>query len=352
MISSELARQDAVRDAMTLLQSARYDEAISELELLIAASKPDATFFQLIGLAHLLAERPELALRSLDQAIELNCSCAESLYLRGRAYVMLERYQEAQVDFISCSLKDETHAGAHFYRAYLLFLQEKFADAIDYYGLSIKYNPENAQAFLQRGICYEELDQTERALDDYCCSIELAETEPDGWFVRGQLLARMGRFEEAESDYTRTIELDPCHSEAFYARGLVLQEMDCYGKAMDDYTTAIKLDPANGEAFYCRAVLLRYDERHAEAVLDLDAAIALDSQHTEAFIERARAKTALGDHDGALEDFNAALSVEQYPELIRERASCFRAVGNYSLAFSEFARSIELDRRGDSRFET
>ncbi len=71
------------------------------------------------------------------------------------------------------------------------FLKEKGAKvegywkAIDDYTKAIKLNPQDAAAYYNRGIAYDDLGEYQKAIDDYTKAIELAPQDASAYYYRG-----------------------------------------------------------------------------------------------------------------------------------------------------------------------
>ena len=100
-------------------------------------------------------------------------------------------------------------------------------DEIEKFTKAIQLNPDDALAYYNRGVTYDELEQYDKAIDDY----------------------------------TKAIELNPDYAAAYFNRGLAYGKSEQYSKAMDDYTKAIELNPDDADAINNRKMLL---EDHPE----------------------------------------------------------------------------------------
>lgn len=61
------------------------------------------------------------AIKHFDESLRLNPAHIPSLFLRGRSYEKLQKYQEALADFIRCTELDQTYAAAFFKKAYVTY---------------------------------------------------------------------------------------------------------------------------------------------------------------------------------------------------------------------------------------
>ena len=82
---------------------------------------------------------------------------------------------------------------------------------------------------------------------------------------------------------------------------------------------------------------------HAGAIKDYDDAIRLRPEFPEAFNNRGNAKLALGDHTGAIKDYDAAIRLRSdYPEAFYNRGTAKRYLGDHTGAIGDYDAAIRL----------
>lgn len=115
---------------------------------------------------------------------------------------------------------DEAHKGNH-------------AKAVKYYSKAIELDPEDIDAYNNRGNAYRALNKFEKAITDYSKVIELDSENVDAYNNRGISYHDLKKFKEAIRDYNKAIELEPS-SVVSYANLLECYiNMDEYGKALE-----------------------------------------------------------------------------------------------------------------------
>jgi tetratricopeptide (TPR) repeat protein len=151
---------------------------------------------------------------------------------------------------------------------------------------------ELTRAYASRAICHLQLDHLEAALSDATTSIELM---PRGhaYSLRAMTHLFLGNHAEAVTDAEEGMRLDPDDWESRSWRGMVYQEVGRQAEAIADFNWVL----ATGEC-----------NRYA----------------SELYLGRARARLALGDPAGAIED--CALAIDEdyheqshWPFIVRAR---------------------------------
>jgi tetratricopeptide (TPR) repeat protein len=161
------------------------------------------------------------------------------------------------------------------------------------YGIYLKFldvfimkEPNFAEAYNNRGVAYDELNQHERAIEDYRKAIELNPNYAGAYSNRGVAYDELNQHERAIEDYNNAIELNPNYAEAYYNRGNAYAELNQQERAIEDYRKAIELNPNDAKAYSNRG--LAYDKlnKHERAIEDYDNAIELNPNYAEAYYNR------------------------------------------------------------------
>lgn len=126
--------------------------------------------------------------------------------------------------------------------------QGRTEEAIVAYNEAIRMNPDDYEAYLNRGADYVLLDDLERAVADFSDVIRLHSTNTDAWYNRGSCRAEMGLYVEAIADYSEALRLDPQDADAYYNRGYALLRQGRDEEALDDFRSVLRLQPTAGDA--------------------------------------------------------------------------------------------------------
>jgi len=106
---------------------------------------------------------------------------------------------------------------------------------------AIELNPDNADAYFNRGDAYDEIGEYEKAIADYSKAIELKPGDALAYFNRGNAYGEIREYGKAIADYSRVIELNPGDADTYYNRGLACQEKGELAKAASDLEKCIEL---------------------------------------------------------------------------------------------------------------
>ena len=145
---------------------------------------------------------------------------------------------------------------------------------------SVEINPTWADAFEQRGKCFEAIGDKEQAQEDFSKADEIHfEQSID---KHSKLISRGDNFQQdndlavAIISYTRAIEYNPNYYLTYARRGETYFNMGDYVKAIEDYTRAIELQSSMKENYLCRGKCFELLEDRTQALGDYKKALELD----------------------------------------------------------------------------
>jgi tetratricopeptide (TPR) repeat protein len=140
---------------------------------------------------------------------------------------------------------------------------ELFGKAIADYTQALNIEPDDVRTLLNRGRCYEQQSDLDRAIADFSAAIRL--NPKDGLtrsvrFARARAYQARGNLGLAIDDLTRLIELNPKRSQPFFLRGSAYQAAGELDLALIDFKEFQRQKPTNDAA--------------ARLVLDLERKVA------------------------------------------------------------------------------
>jgi serine/threonine protein kinase len=154
------------------------------------------------------------------------------------------------------------------------------------------------------------------ALDGYDLAIKNDPNNANAYFNRGFFKkTKIQDFQGALADYDRAIQLNPDYALAYGNRAILKYEQlkDDRG-ALIDYDRAIKIDPNYANAYHNRGLLKQVDDSHkpTEALADYNRAIQLNPDYALAYYNRGLLKdNKLSDRTGAINDLKQAAKLYQ-----------------------------------------
>jgi tetratricopeptide (TPR) repeat protein len=200
--------------------------------------------------------------------------------------------------------------------------EENFKQVIAYYSKNLKGSRKNGEYFLQRGLAYAQLGETDKAIADL--------QEASAW--------------KADEATTR-----------YHLGHLKLSKGDAKG-AIVDLSEAIRQNPKYSPALMDRAAAYVAQGEYISAQKDLDA--ALNGEKTaEGFYTRAMARMAIGDSSGAVSDIGEAKNfgaqyVANKKQQLQEAISAKEAKGEKDIALADLLEQSALIELGENNGDT
>ena len=87
--------------------------------------------------------------------------------------------------------------------------QHRLDEALQALNRALEIDPQDANAYKNRGNVYGKLNRLAEALQDYTIAIKLAPQDANAYKSRGNVYGKLNRLEEALQDYNRALEIDP-----------------------------------------------------------------------------------------------------------------------------------------------
>jgi serine/threonine-protein kinase len=265
------------------------------------------------------------ALRDYTAALERDPNNLQLYFHRGQAHFDREDWPAACADFsqvlqAATQAEPELLASAHLRRGMARQRLGDWQGALADFTALIQKQPQASQGFALRAAVHLALGNQEAALADLdqalsCnCDWGLADAAL-AYCQRGDLHRQANRPEQAIADYTRALLLNPQERQALFWRALLWDQRGETDKALADYTQLLQLELEPQErllALNNRGWAHAQQGDFAAALQDYTQAITLDPAHFKLYLNRALARLALGDWQGACQDFQTALQLQDY----------------------------------------
>ena len=141
---------------------------------------------------------------------------------------------------------------------------EKAYNSSDYkfqivnYTKFLRLNPDDADAYYNRGNTYGKLGKYQLAIDDYNRAIRINPDYAIAYNNRGIAYNDLGKYQLAIDDYNNAIRINPDDADAYYNRGNAYNDLGKYQLAIDDYNRAIRIKPDYANAYNNRGTAKWY----------------------------------------------------------------------------------------------
>ncbi|HAN73464.1 MAG TPA: hypothetical protein DCQ51_05375 [Planktothrix sp. UBA8407] len=134
-----------------------------------------------------------------------------------------------------------------------LFLEGNLETAIQSYDQALKFKPDLAEVWNNRGVALTRLQRYHEAIVSYESAIQLRYNYADAWNNRGVALGKLNHYEAAILSYQKAIDLKPNYMDAWNNRGFALAKVQKYDQAISSYNQAAKIRPDFYRIWYNKA---------------------------------------------------------------------------------------------------
>jgi tetratricopeptide (TPR) repeat protein len=203
-----------IQRATLLIQHRRYEEAMRELQNILASEPNHAYALALMGVSSTELGKHDDALKYIQEALGANPDNPYFLYLMGLVYTRKNKLKEA-TKFVQSAITFDPHNADYFGLLAMIKLDEKeWEHALTFANRGLEVDPENL-------VCLNS---------------------------RSTALLKLNRKEESYQTIKDALHNDPHNSYTHANKGWGLLEHGDHKKALESFREALKLDPENEHA--------------------------------------------------------------------------------------------------------
>jgi tetratricopeptide (TPR) repeat protein len=160
-----------------------------------------------------------------------------------------------------------------------LFKQGQYQKAIDEFSALIKLDPENADAYKNRGVSYMKLKKFDMAIKDFQKAEKIFPELKGLYSNLGVAWYYKKNYEKAIENYDTAISMNPGNYVAYFNRALCLAELDRTDRALEDLDKTLELNPDFYWAICYKADLLNLTGKNDRAASLYEKAAALKPEN-------------------------------------------------------------------------
>lgn len=254
-------------------------------------------------------------------------STSDYYLTRGKSFLALDDYSNANADLEKSVSYSKTNARAHYFLARLRFETRNHTEALLELDTAINIDPNEASFHALRAevkISYFKpvigSDTYRDVLSDLDIAIALDEFNEEYYHIRGEFLKNMGEIDKAMEDFDSMIRLSPKEENAYTNRGLIKMSQYQYQGAALDFTKSILLNPEIESNYRYRGLCYNNLNNLSEAYKDFSKSIEMltvklkntaeahlvKNTLAETYVLRGHCLNLMGNNSQACRDFLAA----------------------------------------------
>lgn len=199
-------------------------------------------------------------------------------------------------------------------------------------------------AFIHHNLAVDYYDQGDyvKALDEYSLTVAIDPTRASAWSGKSEALGKLGKYTECIESATKAMEIDPEEWLAFSDRAFCYMETENYSGAAADLKIFLEHYSTDASTWYNYGIAQRRSNDPQGAVESYTRALELNPSYYDALINRGNAYMDLKQYQKALDDYNAALIIGDFPNAYCGRGDAYFAMKNYDQAITEYKKSLSL----------
>ncbi|MGD0190207.1 MAG: tetratricopeptide repeat protein [Rhizomicrobium sp.] len=216
--------------------------------------------------------------------------------------------------------------------------------AITDFSAALNAKPDYIYAYTERAVAYRAERKYDLAIADLGAAIRLRPRHPEAYLQRMSIYAQLQRYDDELADCNALLGYWPGDPDFFVQRGLIYRSMGKYALAIAESSGAIAIDPAFTYAYSSRGRARQLDNDLDGAIDDFDKAISLDRDDADAQMDKGFAEWQAGRFDKAEKAFRRAvdLSPTSVWGYLSEDMARIRMGDRVSHDFEDKAGSLDL----------
>ena len=286
------------------------------------------------------------AVQRYDRLIDPSNPNSLALYRRAVALDASGQTDKALEDYGAAIKADPKSSLAFLGRGVLLAVRKRAYDrAVEDFDKVLVIEPDDVEALVSRGDAFAQLGDLGRAMADLNRAVALAPDKPTVLVTRGQVESRRGNLAGAARDYEAALKVDPRYADAMINLAAIRSMQGQSGAAIDLLDQAIAIDRRNPLAFYNRGYAEFALKQYDKAIADYSSAIEIEPRMGLAYNNRALSRAIAGsDLVAALADSDQALKLLPLNLEVRDtRGFVFLKLGDPALALNEYNAALTID---------
>ncbi len=262
-----------------------FDDAIKDLEKAVNLDNKYALAYSNLGLAKFYKDSVS-GLPELNRAIELDPKSAVSYFNRGNFHRTSYDLEKAVADYTKAVLLHGTKSKYYNSRGMAYFLMGDGVAAVQDFSTAVAQNPQFARGYFNRAFTYKKFPaaaadkiskdsvyegmviQHQKMMNDFSLAIKYNPNFAEAYIERGLMRSTstginidsldaktIEQLNLALADFEKAIKLNPKSAEAFNGRASCYDQLGKKDLALADYNKAIALDPELATAYMGRMAI-------------------------------------------------------------------------------------------------
>lgn len=269
------------------LQMQQPENAVKSIQQAIQINSKNSYYFSNLGIAQFELKKHVEAAQSFAIALELNPAFAQASFNLGNVYAELCQHKNAVESYIRAINLDDAQFAYHLNLANSYRELDEFSSAIESYDAALALNQVDASGWLNKGLCWQSMQEPLHAID---CLYRVVEINPEHWdahWTLGRLCMNLSRWRDAIEHLTLAATGRADSPELWSDMGIALDKGGIPSQAVIAFEQALVLRPSFEQVHNNLGSILHNMEQYADALHHFDQALAIRPNYNEAQVNKA-----------------------------------------------------------------
>ncbi|MFC2129876.1 tetratricopeptide repeat protein [Bacteroidota bacterium] len=223
---------------------------------------------------------------------------------------------------------------------------KKYEDSFSYYNAAIIENPGISYLYFLRANLKKDMSDINGALKDYNETVRLDPENADAFNNRGSLNGMLGNYQQALSDFNKAIKLDPKIEDGYYNRAVIRNILGDTKGALEDYNMVIKQNPNDYMALNERGLARMSEKKFDNAIDDFIIAIQIKPDYPISYYNLGNAYLNLKEFSEAIKNFDSAIQINpDFNEAYLYRGIAKYRSNNFKAGCEDWQKAAELGNK-------
>ncbi len=334
--------QQANEVLAAMLNSGRYEDALSLADAVIERQDHDSMYWRLRGNALYALERFEDSVKCYSQGLEISPDDPWLWYSRGMAIEALQDYREAVDCYDRAIVRDLENVDFWMSKAYCLERLDVKNEALKCYDQVLRVKAGHLHALVRKGLLLAELDRYDEALFFFSKANEITRNIPKILAYLKECHHRLGNHEELVEVTRRVLRLNPESLVDILDMGQALQTLERDKEALQYFDMALELRPGDRSIIDMKRTSVRRSGDPEALMKLLQEVLKSDPLDRGARMELAELHYDNGNFTDTLRVIDDMDELKDDPASQALRGHTFQALGRYEEAVRAYSRSLNL----------
>jgi tetratricopeptide (TPR) repeat protein len=281
------------------------------------------------------------------------------IYL-GQALAQQEKFSEAAEAFTNArdvAPEDKKEIAYNIHRSFYVTNYNKgitanstmnYEEAVDFFEKAVAVMPEDAKGYVNLGVAYSMLGDTDKALEAFKTGTEADSSSSDAWRNLGITYQTLSRFIEAREAFARVVELAPDDPDGMFSLADMYFNDKEFEKALELYEQAAEIKTDDAALHYQIGATNFSLEKYIEAGVGFQKSAALAQNkdpelYKDAMFNLGVSYLKMENFDGAIATLERVLEMDESAELYDMLGAAYGKKGMKDKAMEMFQKAEALE---------